>query len=185
MKHILLLGTLMSMVLGLAACSSNTSVDADLGISGAPEWVNEGTQVIDNDNGGLLHGVGMAPAMNDTSLQKSTADGRARAEIARILKTYVDSTLSDYSASVGDAASMNIEREIRSTTQLALSGARILGHWKHQDTGDIYAFAELRLDTMDKMIEKSAGLSESFKQFYKQNSSANFERFIQKTAPEH
>lgn len=183
MKKTLLLTTFMAVLLGLSACNTNTSIKSDLGVSGAPDWVNEGTQAVDNDNGGLLHGVGMAPAMNDTSLQTSTADGRARAEISRILTTYIDSTLSDYSASVGDTASMSIERDIRSSTQLALSGATILGHWKDKKTGDIYSFAELRLDTMDRLIEKSAGLSDSFKRFYKQNSSANFERFIQSTPP--
>lgn len=179
MKSIIYPLTLIISLLGLAACSSNTTVETDLGIDGAPNWVNEGTQAIDNDDGQLLHGVGMAPPMNDSSLQKSSADNRARAEIAHILKTWVDSTLSDYTASVGDSASMNIERELRSSTQLAISGSRILGHWKDPNTGDIYAFAELRLDAMDELIAKAANLSDDFKQFYKQNSNANFDRFIQ------
>ena len=179
MKSILYPLIVIISLLGLAACSSHTTVETDLGIAGAPDWVNEGTQAIDNDDGQLLHGVGMAPAMNDTSLQKSSADNRARAEIAHILQTYVDSTLSDYTASVGDSADMNIERELRASSQIALSGARILGHWKDPNTNDIYAFAELRLDAMDELIAKADNLSDSFKQFYKQNSNANFDRFIQ------
>ncbi len=168
-------------VIFLAACSSNTTIESDLGIDGAPGWVNEGTQAVDNDDGQLLHGVGMAPPMGDTSLQKSTADNRARAEIARILQTYVDSTLNDYTASVGDSADMNIEREIRTATQLALSGSRILGHWKHEETGDIYAFAELSIEAMDELIAKADNLSSSFKQFYDDNNKANFDRFIETT----
>ena len=179
MKSILYPLTLIISLLGLAACSSNTTVESDLGIAGAPDWVNEGTQAIDNDDGQKLHGVGMAPAMNDTSLQKSSADNRARAEIAHILKTYIDSTLNDYTASVGDSADMNVERELRSSSQIALSGSIILGYWKDPNTNDIYAFAELRLDTMDELIAKAENLSDDFKQFYKRNNNANFDRFIQ------
>ena len=170
-------------VVALSACGSNTTIVSDLGIDDAPDWVNEGTQAIDNDKGQLLHGVGMAPTMGDSSLQKNTADQRARAAIANILQTYIDSTLSDYTASAGDSGAMavdvNIEREIRSTTQLALSGSRILGHWKDQKTGDIYAFAELNLEAMDDLIAKAENLSDSFKSFYTQSSNANFDRFIQ------
>jgi hypothetical protein len=173
---------LFTVLLGLGACSSNTTVETDLGIDGAPTWVNEGTQAIDNDDGQLLHGVGMAPPMGDSSLQKSAADTRARAQIASILQTYVDSTLSDYTASLGDSADMNIEREIRTTTKLALSGSRILGHWKHEETGDIYAFAELSIEAMDELIAKADNLSASFKQFYDENNKANFDRFIQSTS---
>ncbi|ARN74245.1 LPP20 family lipoprotein [Oceanicoccus sagamiensis] len=167
--------------LGLGACSSNTTIESDLGIDGAPAWVNEGTQAVDNDDGQLLHGVGMAPPMGDTSLQKSAADNRARAEIARILQTYVDSTLNDYTASVGDSAELNIEREIRTATKLAISGSRILGHWKHEETGDIYAFAELSIEAMDELIAKADNLSSAFKQYYDDNNKANFDRFVETT----
>ena len=99
-----------------------------------------------------------------------------------ILKIYIDATLSDYTASAGDSTAMavdvNIEREIRSTTQLALSGSRILGHWKDQKTGDVYASAELSLEAMDDLIAKAENLSDSFKSFYTQSSNANFDRFI-------
>ncbi|MEE8059844.1 MAG: LPP20 family lipoprotein [Pseudomonadales bacterium] len=180
MKHFIFINILIATALGLGACSSNTTIESDLGIDGAPDWVNEGTQAIDNDKGQLLHGVGVAPTMGDTSLQKNTADNRARAEIASILKTYIDSTLIDYTASVGDNADMNIEREIRTTTQLALSGSRILGYWKDQNNGDIYAFAELSLDAIDDLIATADNLSGTFKQFYRQKSNANFERFMQR-----
>lgn len=186
MKKQLTLSTkfcLIASLILLSACSSNQRVDTDLGIRGAPDWVNEGTQVVDNNDGQLIYGVGMAPAMNDQSLQKSTADNRARAEIARILKTYIDSTLKDYSASSnnGDnsANSMSIERDIRSTSQLALSGARILGHWKDPRTEDIYAFSVLDTNKLDELIAKATNLSDDFKHFFEQNSQQSFQRFIE------
>ena len=163
----------------LAACSSKTTIESDMGLDDAPDWVNEGTQAVNDDDGRLIHGVGMAPAMGDVSLQKATADNRARAEIARVLSTYVDAVIKDYTASTGNDADLNVEREIRSTTQLALSGARILGHWKDEDTGDVYAFAELDMDAVDKSLETATSLSEAFKGHYKESGGANFDRFME------
>ena len=74
---------------------------------------------------------------------------------------------------------MSVEREIRSTTQLALSGARILGHWKDEDTGDVYAFAELDMDAVNKSLETATSLSDAFKGHYKGNADANFNRFME------
>ncbi len=169
---------LFTLVLG--ACSSKTTIDSDMGISGAPDWVNEGSQAVENNEGRLIHGVGMAPAMGDVSLQKSTADNRARAEVARVLSTYIDAVSKDYTASSGGEADLNVEREIRSTTQLALSGARILGHWKDDDTNDIYAFAELDLDAVEATLKTATSLSDAFKKYYKENASTNFDRFMEK-----
>jgi hypothetical protein len=148
-------------------------------MSDAPDWVNEGTQAVDNDDNRLIHGVGMAPPMGDVSLQKSTADNRARAEIARVLSTYVDVVADDYTASTGGAADLDVAQKLRSTTQLALAGARILGHWKDEDSGDVYAFAELDMDSVIKSLETSNSLSNAFKTHFKQNADANFERFME------
>lgn len=167
------------LALMLGACSGKTVIESDMGMSNAPDWVNQGTQAVNNDDGRLIHGVGMAPAMGDISLQKSTADNRARAEIARVLSTYVDAVIKDYTASTGSETDLNVEREIRSTTQLALSGARILGHWKDEDNGDVYAFAELDMDSVEKSLQTATSLSESFKGHYNQNAGANFDRFME------
>jgi hypothetical protein len=167
------------LVLALGACSSKTTIESDMGLDNAPDWVNEGTQAVSDDDGRLIHGVGMAPAMGDVSLQKATADNRARAEIARVLSTFVDAVINDYTASTGGAADLNVEREIRSTTQLTLSGARILGHWKDENTGDVYAFAELDMEAVNKTLETATSLSAAFKDHYRKSTDADFERFME------
>lgn len=167
------------LALALAACSSKTTIESDMGLDHAPDWVNEGTQAVSDDDGRLIHGVGMAPAMGDASLQKSTADNRARAEIARVLSTYVDAVIVDYTASGGSETDLDVAREIRSTTQIALSGARILGHWKDEASGDVYAFAELDMEAVDRTLETATSLSAAFKDHYKENAAANFERFME------
>jgi hypothetical protein len=167
------------LALALSACSSKTTIESDMGLDNAPDWVNEGTQAVSDDDGRLIHGVGMAPTMGDVSLQKATADNRARAEIARVLSTFVDAVINDYTASTGGAADLNVEREIRSTTQLTLSGARILGHWKDENTSDVYSFAELDMEAVNKSLETATSLSAAFKDHYKENADADFERFME------
>ena len=167
-------------VLALAACSSNPSIESDMGIDGAPDWVNEGTQAISDDDGRFIYGVGSAPVLNDVALQTSAADNRARAEVARIVSTFVDSTISDYSASAGgdSNAQLSIEQNINATTQTALNGAKIKGRWKDPETGTIYSFAQMDMKALDDAVSAAGKLSDSFKRFYAQKANANFDRFV-------
>ena len=162
----------------LAACGGAPTIESDMGIKGAPDWVNEGTQAVNNPGGRYLYGVGMAPPMNDESLQRSTADSRARAELARIVSTYVDSTMSDYAAASGDSATSSIEQSINSSTQTVLNGAKIKGRWRDTRSGNIHSFAEMDMKNLDDAITSAAKLSENFKQYYQDNATANFRRFL-------
>src|SRR5690606_24671343 len=88
------------MGVALAACAGGrTRVESDLAIKGAPDWVNEGVQALDNRGGRLIHGIGSAPKMPDASLQRTTADDRARAEVARVLSSFMNVVSQDYIAS--------------------------------------------------------------------------------------
>ncbi len=179
MRRTLTLGLCIVLAATLSACAGKTKIESDMGLKGAPDWVNKGTQAVSDRDGRLIHGVGMAPAMGDESLQKGTADNRARAEIARVLSIYIDATLSDYTASAGAEADVDIKREIRGTTQLALSGTKILGHWKDKNTGDIYAFAELDLEVLDETLATAANLHQKFQEYYSTNADAGFDRFVE------
>lgn len=167
----------------LAACSSSPTIESDLGIKGAPDWVNEGTQAVSDDDGRLIYGVGSAPVLNDPALQTAAADNRARAEVARIVSTFIDSTISDYSASAGadSNAALSIEQSISTTTQTALNGARIKGRWRDPNNGTIYSFAEMDMKALGDAIAAAGKLSDSFKRFYSQKANANFDRFVKET----
>ncbi len=171
--------TLMMLVVGLSACSSNSpTIESNMGIKGAPDWVNEGTQSVDNINGRYIYGVAFAAPMSDESLQTATADNRARAEVAKVVSTYIDSTMSDYTAATGDTASNSIEQSINSATKTVLNGAKIKGHWKDKKSGNIYSFAEMDMKVLDDAISTAGKLSDSFKAYYTENATANFDRFI-------
>lgn len=167
----------------LAACSSTPTIESDMGLDDAPDWVNEGTQAVSDDDGRLIYGVGSAPVLNDVALQTATADSRARAEVARVVSTFVDSALNDYSASAGgdSNAELSIEQNINTTTQTALNGAKIKGRWRDPDTGTIYSFAEMDMKALDDAVAAAGKLSESFKRYYAQKANANFDRFVKES----
>jgi len=175
-------GLLLGVIL-VAACSSQRTLESDLGLSDAPDWVNQGTQAVDDASGRLLQGVGMATTMSDSALQRSTADNRARAEIARILSTYIDSTIKDYSASAGAEGNADVEQLLRSSTRSALSGARIVARWRDPDSGDLYSFAELDMQQVEILLSTSSALSAEQQKYLSDHAEQEFKQLIKETAP--
>lgn len=171
-------------VLALGACATKTTVKSDLGIAGAPDWVNKGSTILDDKNGRLFHGVGSAPALGDQSLQISTADDRARAELARVLSTYMDVVSRDYRAASGSGADASgeqlITRQINALSKVNLTGAEIIGHWHDKRSGIVYSIAELDMkhvkETLGHVEDMDAGLK-----LYIQNNADNiFDRMRSK-----
>jgi hypothetical protein len=167
----------------LAACAGRTVVESDLGIKGAPDWVNEGSQALNDKDGRLFHGMGQAPAMGDAALQIATADNRARAEIARILSSYLDLAANDYAAAAvaGETRSavQQVSNQIRQSTQLNLSGARIIAHWKDAKTGVIYALAELDMKAVKETLALAKDMNEDARRYFESNADNLFDRFVQ------
>ncbi len=173
--------SLLFTVLFLVACSSgNTKVESDLGFDDAPDWVNEGTNMLSTEEGRVLHGVGSAPPLGDFSLQKSTADNRARAEVARILSSYMEIVSRDYISS-GKAAEQgfteqSISREIDNVTRINLTGARIIGSWKDPKTNTIFSIAELKLDQVKATLEGVKSMNAGLKAYMNSDGDKIFDR---------
>lgn len=169
----------------ISACSSSTVVESDLGISGAPDWVNEGTQYLNSNNDRLFHGVGQAAEMGDASLQLSTADNRARAEVARILTSYLDVISSDYSAAAGSGKNsvnqQSVSRHIRNLSKVNLSGVKIIGRWKDEKTAIVYAIAELNLDNVKRSTESVDKMNGDLKRYITSHSDNVFDSISQET----
>lgn len=152
--------------LALMGCAGKTKVESNLQIKGAPDWVNEGTQMLNDKGGRLFHGVGQAPAMGDDSLQLSTADDRARAELARILSSYLDVASKDYTAAATSGGTtttqQSVSRDIENLSRVNLTGAKIIGRWRDKKSSVVYSIAELDMkqvkDTMEKVQEMNQGL---------------------------
>ncbi len=165
-KLFIILATTLALIAG---CSGKTRVESDLRIKGAPDWVNEGTQMLNDKGGRLFHGVGSAPNMGDESLQMSTADDRARAEIAKVLNSFLKTASSDYSAmalSGGESVNeQSVSRQIENLTQINLTGAKIIGRWRDKRTGNIWSVAELDMKHMKETLEKAEQMSPGLRDF--------------------
>ena len=180
MKNLFLLT---SAVLLLSACGGKTMVESDLGMSGAPDWVNEGTQYLNDKNGRLFHGVGQAPPMGDESLQISTADNRARAEVARILSSYLDVVSNDYTAASGSGdtaiSQQAVSRQIRNLTKVNLSGVKIIGHWRNEKDNTIFSIAELDLEQVKQTTDMVNNMNGDLKRYINDHSNNIFDQVSQ------
>lgn len=170
----------MTAILLLAGCGSKTVVESDLNLKGAPDWVNEGTQMLNDKDGRLIHGVGQAPAMGDDSLQLSTADERARAEVARVLSSFLKVASKDYSAMASrggeQASEQSVSRQIDNLTQVNLTGAKIIGRWRDKKSQNVYAIAELDMKRMKETVEQLKEMSPGLRDFLTKESDTIFDR---------
>lgn len=166
----------------MASCASKTKVESDLRIKGAPDWVNEGSQALNDKGGRLFHGVGSAPTMGDQSLQISTADERARAEIARMLSSYMDVASNDYTTAAnqgGDKVNQQaVSRQIKNLTQINLAGAKVIGRWRDKRTGMVYAIAELDMKHVKDTAQTVAGMNQGFKDYLRAEGDTIFDRMM-------
>lgn len=170
-----------TLVLALAACASGpTVVESDLGMKGAPDWVNKGTSVLNDRDGRLFHGVGSSPTMGDESLQRSTADDRARAEVARILSTFMDVIGNDYVAATGTGANASAEqavsRQIKAVTKQNLSGSKIIGRWKDAKTNVVYSISELDLRQVKTTAQGSKDMNDDLRRYIERNAENIFDK---------
>lgn len=172
--------TMLMAVILMTACASKPEVESDLGIEDAPEWVNEGTRFLSEDDGRLFHGVGSAQTMGDESLQISTADNRARAEIARILSSYMNVVMRDYAASGGSGDSVvsdqDVTRQIENVSRINLTGAKIIAHWRHPDSNTIYALAELDMKHVQSTVGEVKRMNSALGDFMSNEAANIFDR---------
>ncbi|MBP5406269.1 LPP20 family lipoprotein [bacterium] len=130
---------------------------------GAPKWVlgssSTATQIC---------GVGSAAGSRNVSMMRTTAIGRGRTEIARMLELKVQSMLKDYQSTTtggeefGKAA--NDEQHIvdvaKQITDLTLSGTEQKESWI-SDSGTIYILMCADLEKFKNTVSSMSQLSES------------------------
>ncbi len=171
---------LITLTVLVSACASKTMVESDLDIAGAPDWVNKGTQFLNDKGGRLFHGVGEAPKIGSKSLQKSTADNRARTEVARIFSSYMDAISTDYTAASSSGGSgmseQALSQQIKAVTKVNLSGAKIIARWKDKKTNIIYSLAELDHEKVKSTINTNKSMNADLKRYISENGANIFDK---------
>jgi hypothetical protein len=164
------------LALGLSACgSTKTAGDAPANFQGIeyPEWVLKGSGAYGGDAGRVFYGVGSVTGIKNHALARTTADNRARADLAKVFETYSASLMKDYMASTmaGDAVSeeQHVESVIKTFSAQTLSGVQVVDHWFHPGDGTVFALARLDLDSFTDNFEKMNELNGKVKEYVKKN----------------
>lgn len=169
----------------LSACATQNRVESNLNIKGAPDWVNQGTNILKTNDGRIFHGVGSAESMDPRYqfLQTSTADDRARAELARVLSSYIEVVSKDYAATAGTgkdtAYQFSISQQIDNITRVNLTGSRIIGRWRDKKTNVIYALAELDMTKVQDTIRGVKDMNEGLREYIQREGNNIFDRMAE------
>jgi hypothetical protein len=164
----------------LAGCASQSVVDVSNAGEGAPGWVNQGSSILKAKNGRVFLGVGSAPMLGDFSLQTATADQIARAEVSRVLWSFMEIVSRDYIAS-GEAedagfTEQSVARYMDQVDRMDLTGVRIVGHWQDTKTNLIYAIAEMDMQQARKKLEEMQKMNPGLKQYMGEEGEDIFDR---------
>jgi len=123
--------------------------------------------------------------MGDLALQKATADDRARAEVARVLSSYMDVVSNDYTASArsGETGDKNtgvneeaISRQIKNTTKINMAGARIIGSWRDPKSNAIWSIAELDMKHVKSTMAGVNDMNPDLKRYIETSADNIFDR---------
>lgn len=168
---IVTLGLLMSGCSGVNTLTKDTTIQD----KNAPAWVVKGSGAFGGEKGKVFYGVGSASNIKNVSLLRSSADNRARNEVAKVFQIYTASLMKDYAASTsaGDAnvtsEEQNVEQAVKTVTAMTLNGVEIVDHWQDSQTGEFYALARLDLDAFKDSMEKAKELDTKVKDYVRQN----------------
>jgi hypothetical protein len=150
----------------LAACGSTDKKTGDVvrnELDGAPKWVLGSSSTAKE-----ICGVGSAAGSRNVSVMRTTAMGRGRTEIARMLELKVQSMLKDYQSTTtggeefGTAA--NDEQHIvdvaKQITDITLSGTEQKESWI-SDAGTLYVLMCADIEKFKNSVNSMSQLSES------------------------
>lgn len=162
---------------GLAACSHHQASVS----SSAPDWVNKGTGAFKDSTGvSVFYGVGIFKGSQNPALARAASDDRGRAEIAKIMNSYVTVLTKDYMAAVtaGDQSKTSDEQMVSQTmknfAKFTLHGAAPVDHWKDTD-GTLYALVKLDMASVAQSLNDSKELDSKMRDYVKANADKAFD----------
>lgn len=116
-----------------------------------PEWVKKGSGAFPNEQ--KIYGVGVANQSPSEAMDRTRCDTRARAELAKILNTYVASLVTDFMENNRDF--FNPDKEgldeftqsiIKTVTETTLVGSQIIDRYIDEDKKIHYCLAVLEIN---------------------------------------
>jgi len=158
------------------------------GCGGAPDWVKEGSGVMNQDDSKSIYGVGTVEKVPLESIAWEIAENRARAEVAKSFETYTAYLMRDYVATTaatetsGVSAEQDVQRAIKTFTAVTLNGVRQIERYKDEDKNMYYVLAKLSFKDMKEALSQANELDTEVKNFVKKNGERIFDRLEQEEA---
>ncbi|MDE2490279.1 MAG: hypothetical protein KGM24_05490 [Elusimicrobia bacterium] len=165
-------------IVALGACSHKVSPIAQ----NAPDWVNKGTGAFKDQAGKpVFYGVGIVSGVRNRALAVTAADDRGRAEIAKIMNSYVTVLTKDYMASTtaGDMTKSSEEQMVSQTmknfAKFTLHGAMPVDHWKDPSDGTMFSLVKLDMGAVQQSLNDSKELDSKVRDYVKANAEKAFD----------
>jgi len=151
----------------------------------APAWVIKGSGAFKDSGEHAFYGVGAVTGINNKPLAVTSAENRARAEVAKVFETYSASLMKDYAASTTGGAAItaetptseeqHIEQTIKTFSAVTLSGVMIVDRWEDPNNASIYSLARLDLKDFEDQVKKMQELNANVKAYVKENAERAFD----------
>ncbi|MBI4061811.1 MAG: hypothetical protein HY403_10300 [Elusimicrobia bacterium] len=173
-----------ALALGACAGGKQSPIAAN-----APEWVNRGSAAMkDKDGKQVFYGVGITQGVRNRALSVASADDRGRAELAKIMNSFVTTLTKDYMASVtaGDMSKSSEEQMISSTmknfAKFTLHGAVPVDHWKDPADGTLFSLVKLDMAAVQASLNESKELDPKVRDYVKANAEKAFDELAAEEA---
>ena len=140
-----------------------------------PEWLSKGTGAFTKEKGKAVYAVGVAAGIRNTALLRTTAETRAKANVAGWFEEHVTKFSKDYMASTtaGDMSrsseEQHVEEGIQKFTSQTLRGVDIVELWQDPNNGDLYALARLDLAAAMEQLTNARELDAKVRDYVRKN----------------
>jgi len=148
-----------------AACASGPKSDM-------PDWIMKESGAFPGESDKIF-AVGVAQGIRNISLQRQTADNRARANLQAILETYVGRLIRDYQRATSNMEASSEEIDVQSTQKTiidgTLRGSQIVDRYLDEKDNVLYSLAVLDLNAFKDTVDKIEELDARTRDFIREN----------------
>lgn len=155
---------------------------------GPPDWVQEGSGPLNEDEDKAIYGVGSVIGVRNEPLGWETAENRSRAELAKSFETYTAYLMRDYAASTTaqdftkSAEEQNVERAVKTFTATTLNAVKPIDRYKDEDTHGYYVLTKLSFQEMQETLQQAQELNSEVRDFVRKNAQRAFEELEKEEA---
>ncbi len=155
---------------------------------GPPNWVEEGSGVMNQDDSQSIYGVGAIVGVKNEPLAWEAAENRARAELAKTFRAYTAYLMQDYAASTTagnftkSTEEQNVERAVKTFTAITLNGVRPVDRYKDEDTTTYYVLTKLSIEDMKAVLQQAQELDAEVRAYVQKNADRVFKQLQQEEA---